>query len=62
MGRVCARVEMVMVVGGNSGGGGDGSQFLLISLYNPFIVSLVILLSFIISMGLAIVHHLFLLM
>jgi hypothetical protein len=61
MGIVCARVEMVMVVGGNSGGG-DGSQFLLTSLSNPFIVSLVILLSFIISMGPVIVHHLFLLM
>ncbi len=54
------QVEMVMVVGGNSGGG-DGSQFILISLSNPLIVSLMILLLFIISMG-PIVHHLFLLM
>jgi hypothetical protein len=53
------QVEMVMVVGAI--GGGDGSQFILISLFNPLIVSLMILLLFIISMG-PIVHHLFLLM
>ncbi len=51
---------MVMVVGGDSGAG-DGSQFLLISLYNPLVISLVILLLFIVSMG-PIVHHLFILM
>jgi len=51
---------MVMVVGGDSGGG-DGSQFLLISLSNPLVISLVILLLFIVSMG-PIVHHLFILM
>jgi hypothetical protein len=60
MGTICVGVEMVMVVGGDSGGG-DGSQFLLISLSNPLVISLVILLLFIVSMG-PIVHHLFILM
>jgi hypothetical protein len=60
MGTICVGVEMVMVVGGDSGAG-DGSQFLLISLYNPLVISLVILLLFIVSMG-PIVHHLFILM